>query len=42
VLVTFPNGETATVFGFKNSMQAATWIRTESVVWLHEKRKARQ
>ena len=38
VLVTFPNGETATVFGFKASYDAAKWIRNESAVWLHARR----
>jgi hypothetical protein len=39
VRATLTNGATDTVYGFATEVDAAKWIRNESVVWLYERRK---
>jgi IS1 family transposase len=39
VRATLANGSTDTIHGFKTEIEAAKWIRNESVVWLYERRK---
>lgn len=40
--VTFPDGKTETVYGFKSKLDAAKWIRCEAVVWFYERRRAKR
>jgi hypothetical protein len=40
VRVTFPNGETESIYGFTAKADAIKWIRCEAVVWLWERRKS--
>jgi hypothetical protein len=39
VRVTFPSGETETIYGFVTRADAIKWIRCEAVVWLYERRR---
>ena len=43
VRVTFPNGQTETVYGgIKTKVDALKWIRCEAIVWLYERREKQQ
>ena len=37
--MTFPAGDTETIYGFKTRGEAIKWIRCEAVVWLWQRRE---
>lgn len=42
VRVTFPDGKEEAIYGFNVRAEAIKWIRCEAVVWLYERRQAKQ